>query len=174
MYEKFNLSTETGTFVHGGDFVQAVTYRAITLAMSRPWDAVRLQSSSASHKGVADQDLEEGVLEPLSLPGQPLSVWLDHLMITLEGAVLEILAEWGNLDPPPPPAETPSIWSGDDALVPIPRDGGHRMLLFVHDRPQARGLAAARALYETSSESDLVKVGVSRDCHSRKARLCRP
>lgn len=47
---------------------------------------------------------------------------------------------------------------GDQALAPIPRDGGHRMLLFVHDRPQARGLAAARALYEANTGMDSVQV----------------
>ena len=67
-------------------------------------------------------------------------------------------------------------WSGDDALVPIPRDGGHRVLLFVHDRPQARGLAAARSLYEANAELESVKVrvrvkGCARHSRASKHRL---
>lgn len=46
MYEMFMLSTQPGTFAHAGDFVQAVTYRAISLARVRPWEAVRLHPSA--------------------------------------------------------------------------------------------------------------------------------
>ena len=70
-------------------------------------------------------DLDEGILEPLSIPGQPLSAWLNHLRITLEGAILEILAEWGDIDPPLPPAETPSMCVSEAALGLLARTHTH-------------------------------------------------